>query len=99
MNFVASGISHVLAVVGLDRRAREEIVRLHAEVHAKLDEIQARIEALSTFGSTLALFWGPSYTGLHAVLRESCDHHLNELRQLRAELDHELKATDVLGRH
>jgi hypothetical protein len=97
LHLVASGVSHVLAFVGFDGQVREEILGLHHEVHSQLDKIQARIEALSTFGRTLSLFWGPSYTGLHALLRESCEHHQNELWQLRADLDRALEAVHDLG--
>ena len=98
MYLVVSGFSHVLAVVGLDGRTREEIIGLHHEVHARLIELEARVEALRIFGSTLAVFWGPSYTDLNSILREGCDHHLSDLQQLRAELDRELEALDDLGR-
>ena len=97
MYLVASGFLHVLAVVGQDGRVREEIIGLHYEMNARLDESQVRPEALGTFGRTLSLFWGPSYTGLHALFRESCDHHQNELWHLRAELDHELEKIDDLS--
>ena len=98
MYLVVSGFSHVLAVVGFDGRTREEIIGLHHEVHARLNELEARVEALRIFGNTLAVFWGPSYTDLNSILREGCDRHLSELQHLRAELDREREALDDLGR-
>jgi hypothetical protein len=97
MYLVASGFSHMLAVAGLDGRVREEIIGLHYEIDARLDESRVRLEALGEFGRTLSLFWGSSYTGLHTLLRESCNHHQNELWHLRAELDHELEKIDDLS--
>ena len=97
MKFVANGFSNVLAIVGLGGPALEEVVQQNHEVHARLDELQARVEALSIFGDTLALFWGPSYTDLRSILRDGCEHHLNELRKLRADLDRELEAVDDLA--